>query len=122
MAAPPPWFRFYGGVPTTLDYPQIALCDAVMASVRRVPDVPAFAFLGTTATSRELGKAIDRCAATFAALGMRQGDRITISLPTSPQGIIWSCPREMVFRPALPKARLGKNDSKTLSDQERSAG
>ena len=83
-----PWLRFYGDVPETLDYPEVSLYDAVMTTVHRIPDAVAFDFLGRTATYRELGEAIDRCADAFATLGLDQGERITISMPTSPQGVI----------------------------------
>ena len=83
-----PWLQFYGDVPHTLDYPEIALHEAVMRTVERIPDAVAFDFLGRTGTYRELGDAIDRCAAAFAALGIGPGERITISMPTSPQGVI----------------------------------
>jgi long-chain acyl-CoA synthetase len=83
-----PWLQFYGDVPHTLDYPEIALHEAVMRTVERIPDAVAFDFLGRTGTYRELGDAIDRCADAFAALGIGPGERITISMPTSPQGVI----------------------------------
>lgn len=82
-----PWLHAYGDVPHSIAYPEITLYDAVMATVRRVPDSVAFDFLGCTATYRELGSLIDRAADGFAALGMRAGDRIMIALPTSPQGV-----------------------------------
>jgi len=82
-----PWLAWYRDVPTTLDYPRISLYEAVMRTVRRIPDAPAVDFLGAGATYRELGDAIDRCANALAALGVAPGDRITISLPTSPQAI-----------------------------------
>lgn len=88
MAHTLPWLRVYGDVPATLNYPRITLYQAVMQTAGRVPEGIAFEFLGTSMTYRELGRAIDRCAAAFASLGMRQGDRITVSLPTSPQGVI----------------------------------
>ena len=88
MSATRPWLKHYGDVPPTLDYPQVAMVDAVMATARRLPEAIAYDFLGTTATYRELGEAIDRCADAFAALGLGRGDRITISMPTSPQGVI----------------------------------
>ncbi len=88
MIAARPWLRHYGDVPPTLDYPQVTMVDAVMATAERLPDSIAYDFLGTTATYRELGEAIDRCADAFAALGLGAGDRITISMPTSPQGVI----------------------------------
>lgn len=83
-----PWLRFYGSVPPTLEYPTSSLYQVVMNSVRRVPDAIAYEFLGYQSTYREFGEAIGQCAAALAALGLRQGDRITISMPTSPQGVI----------------------------------
>ena len=88
LSAVQPWLRSYGRVPETLDYPRVTVDDAVLGAARRVPDRPAYDFLGTTATYRELGEAIERCAGALVALGLRPGDRITISMPTSPQGVI----------------------------------
>jgi long-chain acyl-CoA synthetase len=87
-AADRPWLRFYGAVPESLEYPDITLYEALMASARRTPDTVAFDFLGSTSTYRELGEAVDRCADALADLGLGAGDRITISMPTSPQGVI----------------------------------
>ncbi len=86
--AGPSWLRFYGVVPPALHYPEGSLSDAVLATASRVPDAPALTFLGATTTYRRLGEAIERCAAALAALGLRAGDRITIAMPTSPQGVI----------------------------------
>ncbi len=83
-----PWLRFYGNVPATIDYPQVTLYEAVMRTVQRTPDAVAFDFLGRTATYRELGETIDRCADALASLGLGVGDRITIATPTCPQGVI----------------------------------
>jgi long-chain acyl-CoA synthetase len=80
--------RFYGDVPPSLDYPDVTLYDALAASARRTPGTTAYDFLGVTATYAELISAVDRCANALAALGLRRGDRITISMPTSPQGVI----------------------------------
>ena len=88
MEDPPRWLAAYGEVPHHLAYPECSLYDAIMATVRRVPDAVAYDFLDVTATYREFGRLIDQVADGFASLGMRQGDRITIALPTSPQGVI----------------------------------
>jgi len=88
MEDPPRWLAAYGEVPHHLAYPDCSLHDAIMATVRRVPDAVAYDFLGTSVTYREFGRRIDRMADAFAALGMSPGDRITIALPTSPQGVI----------------------------------
>ncbi len=83
-----PWLRFYGRVPATLDYPQCTLYEAVAATASRVPDAVAWDFFGATSSYRRLIADIDRCAALLAALGLRRGERLLISMPTSPQGVI----------------------------------
>jgi long-chain acyl-CoA synthetase len=83
-----PWLRFYGDVPASLEYPEVTLYEAVLASARRLPDAIAVDFLGGTLTYRELVGEIDRCADALASLGLGVGDRITISMPTSPQGVV----------------------------------
>jgi long-chain acyl-CoA synthetase len=83
-----PWLSSYGDVPPTLEYPEISIDEVVARSVADHPDRVAFDFLGATATYRELGEAIDRCADGLSSLGVLPGDRITISMPTSPQGVV----------------------------------
>jgi long-chain acyl-CoA synthetase len=83
-----PWLKFYGDVPEHIDYPRVTMYEALMQTVSRSPDALAYDFFGYTATYRQFGVEIDRCADALAALGLKQGDRITISMPTCPQGII----------------------------------
>jgi long-chain acyl-CoA synthetase len=83
-----PWLRFYGRVPATLSYPEATLYEAVAATARRVPDAVAWDFFGTTSTYRRLIEDVDRCAALLAALGLCRGERLLISMPTTPQGVI----------------------------------
>ncbi len=83
-----PWLRFYGKIAHTLDYPEITLYQAVAATAARVPDAVAWDFLDTTSTYRAFLQDIDTCANALAALGLKQGERILISMPTSPQGVI----------------------------------
>ncbi|MGA8005906.1 MAG: AMP-binding protein, partial [Burkholderiales bacterium] len=83
-----PWLRFYGAVPATLEYPQRTLYEAIAATARRLPQATAWDFFGATSSYRRLIEDIDRCAALLAALGLRRGERLLISMPTSPQGVI----------------------------------
>jgi long-chain acyl-CoA synthetase len=66
----------------------VTVDEAVLATASRNPTAPAFDFLGTRRTYGELAAAIDRFAGALAAIGVDDGDRITISMPTSPQGVI----------------------------------
>jgi long-chain acyl-CoA synthetase len=88
VATSRPWLRFYGDVQATLEYQAIRVDEAVARAAARVPDAVAYDFLGTTATYRQLHERIERCARGLASLGLGPGDRITISMPTSPQGVI----------------------------------
>ena len=83
-----PWLKFYGDVPESLDYPKVTMYEALSRTVERFPDAVAYDFFGTISTYRRFREEIDRCADALASLGMKKGDRITISMPTTPQGII----------------------------------
>ena len=83
-----PWLKFYENVPETLDYPRISMFESLMRSVRKYPDSIAYDFIGYTCTYRNFAKEIERFAAALMAIGLKKGDRITISMPTTPQGII----------------------------------
>ena len=83
-----PWLRYYGKVPHSLSYPEITLYQAVAATAARVPDEIAWDFLDTTSSYRAFLASIDACADALAALGLAAGERILISMPTSPQGVI----------------------------------
>jgi long-chain acyl-CoA synthetase len=83
-----PWLRYYGSVPPSLEYPRVTLYEAVAATAQRVPDAIAWDFLDTTSTYRQLVADIDAFANALAAVGLKAGDRMLISMPTSPQGVI----------------------------------
>ncbi|MEX2680004.1 MAG: AMP-binding protein [Candidatus Sigynarchaeota archaeon] len=89
MSETKPWLKFYGDkIPHSIQYPRVSLYERVMQTVKQYPDSIAFDFMGTTRTYRQLGDEIDRKAAALAALGVKKGDVMTISMPTSPNGII----------------------------------
>src|SRR5512133_2436298 len=77
-----PWLKFYGNIPEHIDYPRVTMYEALMQTVSRSPEALAYDFFGYTATYRQFGAEIDRCADALAATGLKKGDRITISMPT----------------------------------------
>ncbi len=83
-----PWLRFYGKVPHSLSYPDLTLYEAVCATAERVPDAIAWDFFDTVSTYRQFVSDIDTCADALAVIGLKAGDRLLISMPTSPQGVI----------------------------------
>ncbi len=118
-----PWLKFYNGAPETIDYPRVTMYEALMQTVDQYPDRIAYEFFDYTSTYKQFGRDIDICANALAALGMKKGDRITISMPTSPQGIICfyaanklgvvasmihplSTPKEIVYYLNISKSRV----------------
>ncbi len=83
-----PWLKFYQHVPHTIDYPRVTLYEALAQTARDNPDSIAYDFLGYTSTYRKFISEIGQCADALASLGLKKGERITIAMPTSPQGII----------------------------------
>lgn len=83
-----PWLKFYQHVPQSIDYPRVTMYEALAQTAGQNLDAIAYDFMGTTSTYRQFMVEIDQCASALAELGLTRGDRITISMPTSPQGII----------------------------------
>ena len=83
-----PWLKFYQHVPQSIDYPRVTMYEALKQTADKNPDSIAYDFLGYTSTYRKFISEIDHCADALAALGLKKGEKITISMPTSPQGII----------------------------------
>lgn len=83
-----PWLSAYGDVPASLDYPDVTLYQALRRTAERYPDAPAWDFFGRTSTYRAFIAEVDRCAAGLHALGVKEGTRLLVALPTCPQGVI----------------------------------
>ena len=83
-----PWLKHYGAAPQSIDYPRVTMYEALMQTVEKYPDRIAYDFFDYTSTYKQFAEDIDICADALASLGLRKGDRITISMPTSPQGVI----------------------------------
>jgi len=88
MSNQKPWLKFYKDVPETIDYPRVTMYEALMQTVEKYPDRIAYDFFDYTSTYRQFANDIDLCANALASLGLKKGERITISMPTSPQGLI----------------------------------
>lgn len=82
------WLQFYGEVPESIDYPEVTMYESVMRTVEKYPNAIAYDFMGKTATYTEFAREIDHFAGVLTQLGLKKGEKITISMPTTPQSII----------------------------------
>jgi long-chain acyl-CoA synthetase len=84
-----PWFKFYDKhVPQSLDYPRITIYQLLEDARSKYSSQTATIFYGAKYSYAELGARIDAFAAALKNLGIAQGDRVALMLPTSPQFVI----------------------------------
>ena len=82
------WFKYYGNVPHTLDYPDISMYDMVLKTKEKYGSYIAYDFKGNAVTYDEFIKEIDKCADALLNYGIKKGDAVTICLPNVPQALI----------------------------------
>lgn len=83
------WGELYGtGVGRHLDYREESIIDAFDRAVDRQHDKPCTDFLGRTRSYDDIAAEVERVAAGLYALGIREGDRVAILLPTCPQNLV----------------------------------
>ena len=82
-----PWLKQYDAdVALSLQpYPDKTLLDYLAELARNEPSRPALLFKGTAMSYAELQRDSDAFAAALARLGVKQGDRVALILPNSPQ-------------------------------------
>ena len=83
-----PWLNSYGEVPFHLDYPDISMSDALFESARKYPNQVALTFQEKDTTFAKLVPQILEAEKAFRAIGIKEGDTVTVCLPNMPQTVI----------------------------------
>ena len=79
-----PWMQYYSDEAKHLELPKCTVLQYLKQVNANRMDQPALQYYGTTITHREFFKRVDECANAFAALGVKQGDMVsmvTVSVP-----------------------------------------
>ena len=71
----------------SLEYPNGAMYEEVYKAAKNKPDVSAYEFQGMKTKYRDFVRKIERTAASFSAIGIKTGDRVTICMPNTPQAV-----------------------------------
>jgi long-chain acyl-CoA synthetase len=84
-----PWLEYYEeeGVPSTIEYPDCSMVDMVMQSAEKWPDNVAYSYYGHKVTFKNFVKKIEKAARALKNYGVKEGDRVTICMPNTPEGI-----------------------------------
>ena len=90
-----PWLAFYGDTPKTIEYPQKTMYQMIQDAAKRFPNNCAYEFMGKKTTYAEFIRRVDLTAKALLELGIQKGDRVTICMPNSPQGVdcFYACNR-----------------------------
>lgn len=87
ITAKTPWKDYMGDVPMHIDYFRGSMFEAVENIAKKYPKNIAFDFMGKSTSYAELVRSIEQCARSLKALGIGEGDRVTIAMPNCPQAI-----------------------------------
>ncbi len=83
-----PWLKSYGEVKFHLDYPDFSMSDALFESARKYPKQVALTFQGKDTTYEKLLPQIVEAEKAFRALGIKEGDVVTVCMPNVPQTVV----------------------------------
>ena len=82
------WFKYYGDVPHTIEYPDISLYDIVFEAAQKHPLNIAYDFMGKSVNYKDFIDEIDTCAEALSVHGVSAGDTVTVCLPNVPQAVV----------------------------------
>lgn len=83
-----PWYAVAGDIPVTLNYFDGSMIDALEATAKASPDVPAYDFFGNKVSFKDFIAQIHEAAKALCVLGVKPGEKVTICMPNTPQAII----------------------------------
>lgn len=84
-----PWLKFYEEehIPNSIEYPDCSMVDMIMQSAEKWPDNVAYTYYGHKVTYKNFVKKIEKTARALKNYGVKEGDRVTICMPNTPEGI-----------------------------------
>ncbi len=87
-----PWLKYFGDIPETLEYPEGSMYEAIKFAYQthihnNAYGNAAYEFQGKKTSYPEFFNKVEKTAKAFSAIGIEEGDRVTICMPNAPQGI-----------------------------------
>ena len=82
-----PWLKYYSEEAINAPLPECSIYEYLYENNKDYPNDVAINYYGRKITYRELFDNIDRAAKGFAALGVKQGDIVTVALPSVPEAL-----------------------------------
>jgi len=84
-----PWTKFYKeNVPVNLQYPDGTMVGLLLEAVARYPDQIAYEYFGATCNYRSFYEKIKDTAKSLKSQGVKEGDKVAICMPNTPQAVM----------------------------------
>ncbi|MBQ9180811.1 acyl--CoA ligase, partial [Candidatus Saccharibacteria bacterium] len=74
-------------LPGNLEYPDCSMVDMILQTAEKYPDNVAYVYYGHKVTFKNFVKKIEKAARALKNYGVKEGDRVTICMPNTPEGI-----------------------------------
>lgn len=87
MSVKTPWLKNYGDVRFNLEYPKATMSEHVLNIAKTYPDNIALSFFGRNIKYSVFENMIHTVAKSFAAIGIKKGDCVTLCMPNVPQTV-----------------------------------
>ncbi len=83
------WSSYYEeeGLADHIEYPDCSMVDMVIQSAEKWPDNTAYVYYGHKVSYKNFVKKIEKAARALKNYGVKEGDRVTICMPNTPEGI-----------------------------------
>ena len=82
-----PWLKYYSEEAINAPLPEGTIFDYLWQNNKDFPDEAAMEYLGRTISYQEMFRRIDDTAKAFLAIGVKEGEIVTIALPSIPEAI-----------------------------------
>lgn len=84
-----PWLKYYkeDGIPEKLEFPDCSIVDMIIQTAEKYPDNVAYSYYGHKVTYKNFVRKIEKAARALKNYGVKEGDKVTICMPNTPEGI-----------------------------------
>lgn len=84
-----PWIKYYDeeNIPANIEYPDCSMVDMILKSAEKWPDNVAYSYYGHKVTYKNFVRKIEKAARALKNYGVKEGDKVTICMPNTPEGI-----------------------------------
>lgn len=82
------WFKYYGNIPKTLDYPDVSMYKMLKKTAEKHGEKIAYVFMGKSVTYSAFMEEIEICAKALLQQGVKKGETVTVCMPNVPQALV----------------------------------